>query len=833
MGKLFDKIYSGIEGLLRFLFLHFTKIARELWAAKGKIELRYLASDFLSVISSVGMIAFFNFIALLVFTLLPQGKDVLLIIVEDTIKFRAGNLVCLIIGIILWSIVSEFGSRYSIYVTDNTGKSLSDERVKWRKAVQRVIADIFLIMPFLIVFIGFLVNYVQDNSLDKGDKNFGFGIPVLLLFIVLNVLARLYFADRNQKRGLPDEEWQWCNKLYGIYNDHVFQIRQSSNFKNKIKGPYEIFTDNFTSLSREDKSLFPKRADLITQGSIVPQTFRFKTFTQTTEDSRAINSDCRYKWIYEIPIDFYKTLHKQLKIIVTISVVLFLIICFLPISFYTYVGAPGLIVTAFACWSGIQLWLIYMDYAVLRHYKVSLRFILFFLLIFSSFINNDHPVRFNNYTPQINSNKNYFTSDRPGLKDHFRQWFANYRADSNTQYYLKNDTTSFYPVVFVCAEGGALRTGAFAAETLSFLQDSLANSLNRINFKKTIYAFSGVSGGSVGISYFNAVEYLNKPEDLQEGTHSQLTEKFFNQDFLSPVIGKMFYGDIVNLFLPFHIELFDRAIALEKAWEQGYESIIKKEARNIFSSDFIDLTKTNTVSPAVFINTTEVESGFQCWLTNVKPDDSMFFADRRDLFGYKINGRINYSTMTNFSTRFPLFSPGAALIENDSKKYHYADGGYVENTGAATMLEIIKVLKPQLDSYRIKPFVLLLRYSNDSTGSTANINFANEFSEILFGIYNTRSGRGRIAVEELKRYIHSNFPLPANVIEFSLSKSGSEVPMNWVLSKKSLNLIKEDIKEKWKRKAEKPLKDFFAFDTANCLMCKNRVIIKLPAIIPK
>ena len=338
-----------------------------------------------------------------------------------------------------------------------------------------------------------------------------------------------------------------------------------------------------------------------------------------------------------------------------------------------------------------------------------------------------------------------------------------------------------------------------------------------------MYAFSGVSGGSLGISFYNAAAYLTKPEDLKQDTSfSQLAKLFFNRDYLAPVIGKMFYADIINLFVPFHIEKFDRAIGLEEAWEEGFETVIKKDSRNVFSADYRSLyNEKSHIYPALFVNTTEAETGRQCWLSNVKPDTTdMLFADKRDLLSYKIRGGINYSTMINFSSRFPLFSPAAMVAQDAGKKFHYVDGGYVDNTGTATMLEILKSLKPVMDTlaYRdkvvIKPFVLILQYNQYNAGPPANIDFASEFTEVLNGIYNTRNGNSSIALEELKRFTKKmggeSFIIP-------LQKSGSDVPMNWVLSEKSLQKIEEDIKEKWAQRDRGMLQKFFAIDTNYCL----------------
>ncbi len=834
MGKFYDSITSGARNFLKFLFDHFYTLFKDLWKAKDDIQFRYLLTDFLAVLRSAGMFTFFNLVALIVFTTLPQGKDILLIIAEDISRPdpKFGNLLWLIIGVIFWSIVSEYGTRYSIYVTDNSGNSLSDKRVIWRKAIQRATAEIFLMLPFLIVFIGFIINYIQDTSLSEKEKRWGFGVPALCLYLVFSVVAKFYFSDKRRLWRsnpnsfqkfvlLPDVESEWCNKLIGIYNRYVFVLRKPSNFTQQVRGQYSDFCENFLSVSEEERNRFPQNPEKIDDKSRVPQEFNFEIFTDDQENRTEDNPAGNFKWMYSIPTNFYKTLHKQLLLVFVVSLTLFITICFLPIQYYAIIGGPGLVVIAFGCWSGLYAGLMYMDFAVLRSYNVSLRFVLFLALILSSIFNDDHRVRYNE-----NGNRNI--DNRPPIKEHFLKWFNQYRQDTlHSLFYLSSDTSKkapFFPVVFVCAEGGALRTGAFAAQTLSFLQDSISRHYD-IDVRNSVYAFSGVSGGALGISFFNATAYLSKPGDLKQDTSfSALSKLFFNEDFLSPVIGKMFYADIVNLFLPINIEKFDRAIALEKAWEHGFEKVIKKDSRNIFSSDFRSLyADTSKLYPAIFINTTEAETGRQCWLSNVKPDSDFVFGEKRDLLSYKIRGGVNYSTVTNFSSRFPLFSPAANVIQDDGKKFHYLDGGYVENTGTGTMLEVLQALTPVFDSLSfnrdttgkgitpfIKPFVLILQYNQYNNGSPQNISFANEFTEVIGGVYNTRNGRSATSLEQIQRYTKKlggeSFILP-------LEKSGSEVPMNWVLSKKSLQKIEDDIKGKWEQRNKGALRKFFAIDT--------------------
>ena len=150
----------------------------------------------------------------------------------------------------------------------------------------------------------------------------------------------------------------------------------------------------------------------------------------------------------------------------------------------------------------------------------------------------------------------------------------------------------------------------------------------------------------------------------------------------------------------------------------------------------------------------------------------------------------------------------------------------MENTGAGTMLEVLRSMKPYIDTLNkqlrssvnktIRPYVLVLQYAGSDGVSASNVNFGNEVSEILLGIYNTRSSRSEAAITELKRFVENE--MGGRVSKLPLSKSGSDVPMNWVLSAKSLNSIQADIKDKWEKKGSNDLQRFFAFDTT-CIGC--------------
>ncbi|WP_315814416.1 hypothetical protein [Paraflavitalea speifideaquila] len=85
-------------------------------------------------------------------------------------------------------------------------------------------------------------------------------------------------------------------------------------------------------------------------------------------------------------------------------------------------------------------------------------------------------------------------------------------------------------------------------------------------------------------------------------------------------------------------------------------------------------------------------------------------------------------------------------------------------------------------------------------------------------MYNTRNGRSLTANQELCNYVRSQ---GGEAMELPLQKSGSEVPMNWVLSTKSLEEIEGDIKGKWEQRKVNDLRKFFAIDSTKFVKQKD------------
>lgn len=757
-----------------------------------RLTVRTLVHDFISVASSIGFVIIPAFLVGFIFLLLPQGRDTLLLVVENLSAWNFWPLLFLMLGITIWSMVSELSVRYAIYISDNSGKNLSDDRVTWRKTVQKMLAATFLLWPSFIIFVAMLWSMFTATYMERLPRFLCFGICFILIYWLMSFLSNKYFRKSGKaaagvylktqlgERSLPDQEQKYLRKLYGIYEDFIYTLPKPSNFQKTYKEDLLAFSNTFAKSEKEFTERFPQNPKVLIETRIVPAEFQL-IYREKILKSRGE----LYKWIYQIPATFYKGLHKQIKLFSGISLLLFILICCIPgwWPIFSWIGAPAIICLAFACYTGLYMGLLYLDKSVLKTWKISVRFLLILILAISSFYNEDHPVRMEKKR----------IDNRKTIVNQFNSWFTDYKKNINMQL-TKTKLPDKYPVVFICAEGGALRTGAYTSLFLTSLNAKLEKE-NNVDFKRSIFAMSGVSGGAVGLGLYNALTFeSNHPISSEKSI--QMSRSFFQRDSLSPIIGKMLFGDFLNLFIPWHIDLFDRSIALEKSWEKSYQSSVGENQENIFSRSFV-AKKPKLHQPLFIINTTEVESGLQCWISNLVPD-SLMFNNQRDLLAQKVN-KINYSTAINFSTRFPLFSPAAKIgNSNLQPRLHYLDGGYIENTGSASMLEVLELLKSKSKYFKeITPIVITLLFSEEDKISPS-IRFGNELSEVLNAVTSIRSGNSKINRFKIKQFLDNNGS--GFVIDAPLTAKEKTAPMNWVLSAQSIDNISLDIEEKLRNK---------------------------------
>jgi hypothetical protein len=467
-----------------------------------RLTLRMMVADLLSVASSIGFVIVPAFFVGLIFLLLPQGRDTLLLVVEQMSAGSFWSLAGLLMALTCWSLFSELGVRYAIAISDNSGMNLTDERVQWRYTAQKLLAATFLLWPTVIVFAGF-VWAMQTAEYFSDDKMYLFYVCLLLVFLLMTALGFLYFHKFGKgtkgkpkrtifgHRCLPAIEQKWLNKLYGIYNDYIYSLPKPSVFRAPYRRDLQGFTEKFTKGTPVFLAGFPKDRLVFQDGREVPADFGLLNSPRLTGGSGTL-----YKWVYCIPTKFYPGLHRQVCLMFLLSLFVMIGVSLIPAesTFFRCFGAPGLVCLALACYTGLYAGLLYLDKALLRAWRVSVRFILIVLFLYTTFGNHDHPVR--SYGGKL---------PRRDMTSQFSKWFSNYKQQMDKQ--NQGRELSTYPVIFICAEGGAFRTGAYTGLFLTEMEAVLAKTRQKVDFRNSVFAMSGVSGGAVGLGFYNAVAF--------------------------------------------------------------------------------------------------------------------------------------------------------------------------------------------------------------------------------------------------------------------------------------------------------------------------------------
>lgn len=407
----------------------------------------------------------------------------------------------------------------------------------------------------------------------------------------------------------------------------------------------------------------------------------------------------------------------------------------------------------------------------------------------------------------------------PAFSQAFAEWLSG-RADLQ-----EYDT---YPVFIVSAEGGGLRAAYFTALVLSTIQDRCPK------FAQHTFVISGVSGGSLGAAVFaglaarSARNEPGLPCDFGAGSAGEMAAKadaVLSRDLLSPLLAAALYPDLAQQFLPFPVYRFDRARALEEGLEQSW-----KEATGgaEFGRPFHDLWKDfpRQAAPALFLNTTRVETGDRMVISNLYPLDERF-NNLANLTDIDPSMSLPLSTAACLSARFPVITPAGFIpIGRDAsgrwvEKQRYVDGGYFENSGAATLYDILAVmrapdgnpkpayepivirignsLKPKIDYEVSRSNESDVEVTTVTTKTSARTQYRSQgLGEILSpvrALLNTREARGETAIRQLHTAITTlqDEHQLADFIEFQLFENEVSLPLGWLLSKQAREEMKRQL----------------------------------------
>lgn len=484
-------------------------------------------------------------------------------------------------------------------------------------------------------------------------------------------------------------------------------------------------------------------------------------------------------------------------------------------------GAPTIVALSASLWVPFGGMLVHLGYRL----RLPILSTLFVLAFAFSTCNDNHVV------PPITALPRAL---RPNVTEQYRAW-----STALTQRYGATPQ----PVFIVLTEGGGIRAAYWTAAVLTALHDQLPG------FSDHVFAISGVSGGAVGATTYAAL--LATPTLAGRPLRPDALHAL-RGDALGPTLAAMLQPDLAQRFLPWPI-LPDRAAALEGAWEYGWRSrtvsgatmaerfkLWMRRATPVAPHPHLDEgflkvfgPKNGTLFPSLFLNSTVVEKGaraivsnlrIESWRLRNRADDPQpsEFSSTYDVLA-ELDGDVKISTAAHFSARFPYVSPAGTIHaphfgsktlprpKNETTCLdcadteqpapcrscnqtccHLVDGGYFENSGAVTAAEIITTIRQAGGPANLFPVVLIISATKEPLPPYVPQARVGEITTPPTALYNTRDGRGDLAVAQLKRAMANTPPprvVPHSYIDFVVTQRATVLPLGWALAEQSRNMI--------------------------------------------
>ncbi len=486
---------------------------------------------------------------------------------------------------------------------------------------------------------------------------------------------------------------------------------------------------------------------------------------QRLDRVKAKRPDDIHHAIYTTRLCEFRQLHWSYKLILTAGCLLSLtvLVSFLP--WWSYPVSlwlrPFTIVVMGLCtvtllWGAVH----YLDYLT----RMPLMALIAVLAFFFSFTNNNHSIR------TIRSAQ---ADERPGLRSYIREWI---KVKSIGM--IESDSL---PMILVATEGGGIRALNWTAGVLKQLNDAIPD------FYEQVFSISAVSGGSVGATLFHTY-YTDFSDSLIPPADPQFRE-VIEADYLSNVTAALMYPELLQVVCPLPIPGFDRSRYLEDSWKNQYSKSLKAGS---LDRAFLDLWKGyHFYNPQLFLNASLVETGQKVIISSVKLD-STFFPDVIDF--HKATGvDIPVKTAASVGARFPYITSAGTIRDRDGKPWgNLVDGGYYENTGLGTTLQLLNTILTELDEGttlpRVKLMLIFIQNGDYALKDGADPDFLIDLTAPPKALLNTW-GRQSVSVGETAGMFCSKLERNVKFIKFELDRNRRKhqaiLPLGWFLSERA------------------------------------------------
>jgi hypothetical protein len=407
----------------------------------------------------------------------------------------------------------------------------------------------------------------------------------------------------------------------------------------------------------------------------------------------------------------------------------------------------------------------------------------------------------------------------------FEQWFeARQQVDS--------DKYARYPVFIVSAQGGGIYAASATSTFLAGMQDRCPV------LSQHIFAISGVSGGAIGAALFGALE-AGKPLLSEAGCATTIREdevelvqrarRVVQGDHLSPAVA-MIWPDIVREVFPLTgavdtvFGAGDRSSLLERSMACAFDPDKYKYRcpaahasngsglREPFANYWLPVLR----APALIPNATWVETGFRAAFAPfplyAMGDGTLYdFGTDFAAKGAEIkNPAPSLIEAASVSARFPGMSPAwrADVMlkpSNQPRSWNFVDGGYVDNSGASTALELYRALndlvsgkasyKSKIDLSKVDLYLVML---TDAKTELSPVDIADGagFSDAvapvtaLLNVREQLAGRAVTrAVEEVRAGENARGG-GRHVFIVNLTQKTFPLPLGWKISRTTNDIVR-------------------------------------------
>jgi hypothetical protein len=421
-----------------------------------------------------------------------------------------------------------------------------------------------------------------------------------------------------------------------------------------------------------------------------------------------------------------------------------------------------------------------------------------------------------------------------GFDDVWQRWAANNLSQTTAA----TTERPVVPLLLVSSSGGGLRAAAWTSFVLDCIFEGSPGAGGPCDGPRSdgsrlasVALMSGVSGGSLGMAAYLA----HVADGFQSEGGNSWVDEVFGDDYLAAPTGWLFFVDLPRSLIGFGPTLPNRSDLMERAWEQSWPGDILGLRRGLGQ-----LWASTSLPPVIF-NGTSVNDGCRANISALDVGGSSpevpscsglgneastgGLGATYDLVDFLCPSEdVALSTAAGISARFPVISVSARIsgdLDGGCARARegavfVVDGGYLEGSGAGTLLDTWEALRDEVDQYNtsgapvcIVPFMLHIDNGYESASVSGNQAVPRELAVPLLTLAHSSSGI-TAARSEAALAFEAPFTIAGRQVAVQSGADGSsltsryarlvtrahpgvQAPLGWTLSQASIDDLREQL----------------------------------------